>query len=366
LGEYLPTFYDGAKTYLQSSGVGWFDIGQFNDAVAYVASLRAPASNGEIDENVLRDRGSKASYLMRLLWYLGFVSLKYDKGKHLWTASSKGKAYGGLATSNPRAATVGLYQSIASWWPMRVFLTFAGSKQSFEKDDVSEVLGKEMLMWTELMLKFGFKVKTSKPVRKPFNDFVVRRCFFELGAELGLVEKSGTKYSITDAGRQLVADDSRQSWDVVRSGPEEPFAYAAICDVLSSQDDVTAVSPWLDFDTARRIGSGLSVRPRGRLRLVMRDPTKSRTRGHREALQYFRQQLSTTNVKLEVGILPSAGRFALHAKCAVGKGRGVLTSANLLTNSLWRNLEVATFFYDTPPQLASLAEDIWSNSIPLV
>jgi len=366
---YIHTLYDGAKTYFHSRDIDWFGIEEFNTTLAQLAKMPETTSTNAFDKIVFGRRYVSARRVLRLLWYLGFANVRFSEEPYYrvssYKASSSGLEYSRHLENNPSAAAISLFRAVSKWWPMRFMMKYANSKQYLNFRMITDDLGGEMLHWTGMMNSFGFPGLRSA-MRKPFNMFVTRHCLLPLATEVGLLTKSGPKYQITEAGREIANAGDPLQLDIVQSAPGEPLAYAAVCDSLVSQDEVLVISPWIDQTTVSRLSQGIEKTHHSvHLKILLRYPTRRNSERVYQAIHTIQKEFESSGNVIEVRSLPNRGSLTLHAKGVIGRSRSVITSANLVKTSLWRNLEVVAFHYTTPPELQVLGDNLWLNATPL-
>ncbi|WP_460172673.1 phospholipase D-like domain-containing protein [Vulcanisaeta sp. JCM 14467] len=188
-------------------------------------------------------------------------------------------------------------------------------------------------MWNRIMMEIGLRIKTyrGEPPTKPFNDYLIPRLFNKLINQLGLSDVS-------------TGELRNQSLTTVKSRDGEPLAAVGIAHIIySSSKEATLVSQYLDkygliFITkvlktrASRVNVNIIVKKQGLREL---SPTDIKQIAMNEGIDADSINLEFTNKPL-------------HAKIYASNNDIFITSANLLKNSLTRNVETGLMIRNQP------------------
>ncbi|RLE91786.1 MAG: hypothetical protein DRN04_11955 [Thermoprotei archaeon] len=116
--QYIRSLYEAAKIYLQSRGIAWFNLEALARIVKFLSQTRTYVYSTQIDEaQVLKGlkftkTGREAGYLLKFLWYIGFLSCKYQNNKFYYKLNSSGWQYYKLLETSPHKAFLHLYTNI--------------------------------------------------------------------------------------------------------------------------------------------------------------------------------------------------------------------------------------------------------------
>ncbi len=363
--KHVRSLYEAAKIYYQSRGIAWFNLEAIDRVIGFLAessgfvSSSAVNAAGVLQGLRLARTGREAGYILKFLWHVGFLSCRYSRGRFEYRLNAAGhRYYRRRLQQGSEAALSQLYYAVTSRWaPLLKALEYLRAKGRASVRDIVRDLGGEMEYWTSIMSNFGFEVQ---PVKKPYNEFVVRNLLIPLMQEFGLIEARGGGYELTEQARHVL-EKARKDYDVVRTRPQEPLIYAAICDMLLAREAIL-VSPWIDEATARSIVKGVlkgvgKYTELSELRVVTRRPDDKT----RRALRVLREL--EDYVELEMGYL-TRREVSLHAKIYLSERAATVTSANLLQRSLWRNFEVGIYLPETSTALQQVAEEVWQHAQP--
>ena len=361
----ISSLYEAAKIYFQSRGIAWFNLKAIDRVVRFLAQNpnfidSTTVNNAEILTGLkLARKGREAGYILKFLWYIGFLNCKYLKGKFYYKLNTTGWKYYKLRyQQDPRTAFTYLYHIVTTGWePLLKTLEYIESKKRTSAEDIENDLGGEMKYWTGIMANFGFKVK---PVKKPYNNFVIKTTLIPLMRELGLIEEENRKYSVTEQGKHVL-ERARREYDVIRTRPREPLIYAAICNVLLAKES-TIISPWIDQETAQNIVNGILQGTNKYTKITtLRIITKRPDQKTKSALKTLAKLKN--HIEVEAGYI-TGQQVSLHAKTYHSEKTAIITSANLLRQSLWKNFELGIHLYQTPPTLQQTTEEIWQHTQP--
>jgi len=122
------------------------------------------------------------------------------------------------------------------------------------------------------------------------------------------------------------------------------------------------ISPWIDQRTAQNMKNGIlqglgDYIKIATLRIVIKSPDR-KTRNALKTLAELRDYID-----VEVGYI-TGERLSLHAKTYHNEKTAIITSANLLYRSLWRNFELGMYLHQTPLMLQQIIEEIWQQTQP--
>lgn len=361
--KYISDLYEAGKIYFQSRGIAWFSVEAINRVIKFLDSYKEFVDSSVMDNvGILRglkfaSTGRETGYILKFLWYIGFLSCRYCRGRFYYKLNTVGWKYYRLYCRDERRAFIYLYRIITSRWePLLKILEYLKSRKYASAKEIERDLGGEMEYWTSIMAKFGFRIRS---VKKPYNSFVIGQMFIPLMREFGLIE-GGRKCRITDEGKNVL-NERRDSYDVIRTRPNEPLIYAAICNILLAREPVL-ISPWIDLKTAQNIVKGImyginkytEIRS---LRIVI-GSLESKTR---EAIKI----LTELKDRIEIEIRYVKRReISLHAKTYSNEEKAIVSSANLLYRSLWKNFELGIYLYQIPSILQQAMEEIWQQAQP--
>lgn len=187
--HYIKDLLTAGVVYYQSRNIASLQLEDFIKVLRTVRSL-GTASVTDVDR-VLgggvyhRD----ISGYLSLGWHTGLLGY-YEKGFYVLTHIGERFL---KSCESPSSGTCieELGRVFSTWTPYILFSEFVRAR-GFSRDGVIRDLGKEMLYWTEIMLRAGLPVGAegkprSRPVRKPFNSFVVARFFKPLLDTIGPV-----------------------------------------------------------------------------------------------------------------------------------------------------------------------------------
>ena len=365
--QYIKSLYEAAKIYLQSRGIAWFNLEALTRIVKFLVQTRTYVYSTQIDEaQVLKGlkftkTGREAGYLLKFLWYIGFLSCKYQNNKFYYKLNSSGWQYYKLLETSPHKAFLHLYTNIVEKWePLLKLIEYLSQRKSATPDQIVEDLGGDMMYWTKIMTNFGFKVKQTG-VRKPYNNFVTRALLIPLAEELGLIEKTDNKIKLTQQAKELPYLKKKE-YDVIRTRPKDPLIYAAVCNILL-EEEATVITPWIDHTTAQNLTKGIiaglnKYTKLKHLKIITREPKRKDMKKAVETLLSLKDYIEVE--------ARTAQHRPLHAKTTIGTNTAIITSANLIHTSLWRNFELGILFHQTPPQLKQLTEEEWNLAQPYI
>jgi hypothetical protein len=318
---FIRGLFLAAVVYYLSRNIASFSLGDFLGVLKVVSlreSMPADAVASALEGRVCRR--DVLGYLS-LGWHLGLLGYYYSRpGGGIYTLSPYGKRVLDTCSTVGERCRELLKKVFISWPPLKTLLHFFKST-GFRKDykKAVEVLGKEMEFWTSKMIEIGLPLPRSTPVKKPYNDYVVRKLFKPLIETLGL-------------GPEDVAEDRLFiAWGRDR----EPVVAAGVADIVYSAREEVLIAVYIADDRGleliQRAVEVSESRPKS-LTLII-----SKTSFSRDNAVALKQRLAELNT--ELGIYTS--KQPLHAKTYTNESTALFTSANLNKTSLFRNIEFA-------------------------
>lgn len=305
--------------YYQSRNIASFDLPSFLEVLKFVKSS-SPTTSYSVRE-ALKNRVHErdVSGYLSLGWHTGLLGYYVDRGRGYYTITHLGaRVLSSCINRGPDACIEELKSVFSSWTPYIVFSEFARI-HGFGRKGVVKALGSEMLYWTGLMLKIGLPVKTQgRPVKKPFNDYVVAKFFKPLVDTVGLVT-------------------SRRGKPVYWSRRGEPIAAVGVASTVvdSSGGRVFMVSYVTDGEGLNLVFRSIEVAPRksGHLTIVVYKPV----------FNIDHAKTVVTNLKnkypVDIEVYRVKTSTPVHAKLYANEKTVLVSSANLTSTSLFRNVE---------------------------
>jgi len=354
--------HSAARAYYEGFGIAWVTIEALMRVLGFLADNPGNFFSSREVEACLKGvskfakTGREASFFLRLLWHLGLTSsrpkvkgniLSFEykistAGLRLWQAYIKRKAL---------ALTI-LRSKVLQWGPAKLLIAYLCSKKAAKPEDIVNDLGNDMKYWTNIMLNLGLKVHSRRPVKKPFNNFVVKNGLLPLLEELGVIEKLNDKYAIV---REFYSESRFAEFEILRTRPNEPIILSSILSIILTGERVYIISPWIDDYAIAIVLKALKQAEKIKnLIIVTRRESKRRID---KLMKEARSELTFLNITCKE-------HNTLHAKLYIDiNGPALETSANLTKTSLIRNYETGTYYHITPIDLLALAEDIVSQCL---
>lgn len=314
----IDSLFLAAIVYYFSRNVASFRLKDFLEVLKLVS--QKSLSVGEA-VSILGSRVHKrdVSGYLSLGWHLGLLGYYSKSGVGVYTLSPYGKKVLEVCSNVDDECRAVLKKVFSSWLPLRILLQFFKSVGSDDYRRAVDVLGKDMEFWTRKMIEIGLPVHGSRPVKKPYNDYIVRKLFKPLIQELGIGLGDATE------GKHIV----------VWGRDKEPVIAAGVADIA--------------YSARKEVFIAVYVADERGLELVLKAIEVSRFRPEAVTIVTYRigfnegravearQRLRGMGTELEVykSLQP------LHAKIYTNEEKAMLTSVNLNKTSLFRNIEFA-------------------------
>ena len=322
---FIADLFTAGRVYFESRNVAGFDIVSFIKFTRLTLDrgLLSPSDAADVAGVLGIDVRDVLGY-MSLGWHLGILAISRSNA---YTPTRLAKSISESCMSINEEC-LGLLRGVfLRWAPLQVLLRYL-SVNGFNRGRIVEELGGEMRRWSEILMRLKLPVKAhgGKPPSKPFNDYLVSKLFSRLINQLELS-------SVRGLGEQPIV--------AVKSRGGEPLAAVGVAHIAYSSRESTLISPYLD-----EYGLGFVINVLkaggGHADIIVK---RLSGRLSKLSLNDIRRIIRDEGVDVELEFTNKP----LHAKIYASENGLFITSANLLKNSLMRNIETGLMIRNQPP-----------------
>ena len=247
--KFINNIFDSTKIYFLSRGIAWFDFDAVVRALNYLCSRSCASGRDLWDAGVLdgvrfATSPAEPGYILKLLWYLGFLDLHVEDHRFLYSINRRGRRFIEAYRRDNNVARRLFLEAVIEWPPLIKMLQYIHANEPIGWRDIVSDLGGDMEFWSGVMHELGFDVEAG--IKKPYNEFVTPVCLIPIGREFELIEGDRDSLRLTKLGKIILRERGCRKFEIVKNTPDIPLFYGLLCWFLSESKRLWIAFPRVD------------------------------------------------------------------------------------------------------------------------